>query len=264
MFRKTFLVVSLFISSSVFANEFDYLPVSEQIKLSEHTVSVSSIANDSDYSELGFSQELFDFYTEIEQLKKENPHLSAEELVEVIDKKMLPSLSNKTLLRKNESFVSTLNMDYVEEQWYRTNSYVKILLVSYPAMAYITNLTKDKAREYTNSFRPQVIVGDKSDAFRHAIWNALMSKYTSEAWAYQFATAHEMKSDEELNKLNPGDGKLELIHQLMDLHNNKVGRDCWKWNDSIAYTSDNELISRVKARMKQGKQINGELYWINK
>lgn len=262
MFRKTFLVVSLFISSSVFANEFDYLPVSEQIKLSEHTVSVSSIANDSDYSELGFSQELFDFYTEIEQLKKENPHLSAEELVEVIDKKMLPSLSNKTLLRKSDVLSSK---SYEEEisKWNSLNTYTKALIVLYPANAYVTSITRQKAIDYTNAWRKQVIVGDKSDAFRHAIWNALMSKYISEAWAYQFATAHEMKSDEELNKVNV-DGKLESAHKVMDLHNNKVGRACWKWNDTISYTSDNELISRVKARMKEGKQVDGELYWLNK
>jgi hypothetical protein len=263
MFRKTFLVVSLFVSSSVFANEFDYLPVSQQMKLAEHTVSVSAVAHDSDYSELGFSQELFDFYTEIENLKKANPHLSAEELVEVIDKKMLLSSSRNALLGQNENFASPMYIEVVKDTWTSLNIYEKYLVVNNPANAYITSLTKDKAWDYTKQHFGKNGLGDKSDAFRHAIWNALMSKYVSEAWAYLFATAHENKSADELKQVAQ-DGNLESAHQVMDLHNNKEGRACWKWNDTIALTSDNELILRVKARMKQGKQLAGELYWLNK
>ncbi len=52
---------------------------------------------------------------------------------------------------------------------------------------------------------------DKADAFRHAYWNILMSKYVSISWAQQMATAHESESPNTVDK-------------AMDLDNNAVGR----------------------------------------
>src|SRR5262249_43811626 len=50
------------------------------------------------------------------------------------------------------------------------------------------------------------------DAFRHAYWNALMTRQNGEEWARQFATAHEGV---------PGD---YAVREAMDLYNNEVGR----------------------------------------
>jgi hypothetical protein len=52
----------------------------------------------------------------------------------------------------------------------------------------------------------------KADAFRHAYWNALMTRRTSAAFAAQFAGAHEV-----------GSGNTAAA-TAMDLHNNAVGR----------------------------------------
>lgn len=53
---------------------------------------------------------------------------------------------------------------------------------------------------------------NKSDAFRHAFWNAFMSKMADSSFARKFATAHEALSE-------------NTKETAMDLHNNKVGRD---------------------------------------
>lgn len=52
----------------------------------------------------------------------------------------------------------------------------------------------------------------KADAFRHAYWNALMTRRTSAAFAAQFASAHEVGSTN------------SAAASAMDLHNNAVGR----------------------------------------
>lgn len=64
---------------------------------------------------------------------------------------------------------------------------------------------------------------DKGDAFRHAIWNVLIAKYTDGTkaqraeWAQRFTDAHEYGSPTPDTPLdNP-----------MDYHNNAVGRNYW-------------------------------------
>lgn len=52
----------------------------------------------------------------------------------------------------------------------------------------------------------------KADALRHAYWNTLMVRNTDSLFAKDFATAHESES-----KKNPA--------RMMDIHNNKFGRD---------------------------------------
>lgn len=62
---------------------------------------------------------------------------------------------------------------------------------------------------------------DKSDAFRHCFWSALLSKELGYANALKFTTAHES------SPLNPTNEK------TMDLHNNKVGLKIGQGKKSI-------------------------------
>lgn len=54
---------------------------------------------------------------------------------------------------------------------------------------------------------------DKSDAFRHCFWSAILSRDIGFYWAKAFTSAHETKPGQ------PTDEK------AMDLHNNSVGLD---------------------------------------
>lgn len=225
--------------------------------------SIEMLMVDPTYASLTHSEHDAALYKHIESLKANNPQLSVEELIAVLDKFFEGSLS----IQQESSLMLGQNMNpaYVEvirSEWDRLNNYEKALIVSSPANAYLTKITRTKAFDYTKSEYSRNGLGDRSDAFRHAIWNALMSKYVSELWAYQFGTAHEQKSEAELNKIAK-DGNREREHQKMDLHNNREGRDCWHWNDSILYTSDAELIQRVREKFKNNSRIEGQVYWLN-
>ena len=63
-------------------------------------------------------------------------------------------------------------------------------------------------------------LGDRSDAFRHGIWNAEMTVLIGSEKAELFATAHEDKD----TTGNESDGYTKDEHKKMDLHNNEIGR----------------------------------------
>lgn len=63
-------------------------------------------------------------------------------------------------------------------------------------------------------------MGDKSDAFRHGIWNAELTVLIGKEKAELFATSHE---DKDVTG-NESDGYPKTEHRYMDLHNNAVGR----------------------------------------
>lgn len=95
----------------------------------------------------------------------------------------------------------------------------------------------------------------KADAFRHAYWNILLSKYVSEEFAEAFTTAHESNSE------HPD-------QTAMDLHNNKIGRAiAQRFPDA----SDTELADILSKEFYQytddpfrftnaGPEFNGLIY----
>lgn len=79
-------------------------------------------------------------------------------------------------------------------------------------------------------------MGDKSDAFRHGIWNAELTVLIGKEKAELFATSHE---DKDVTG-NESDGYPKTEHRYMDLHNNAVGRTIGEKNsgaseDEMAY-----------------------------
>jgi hypothetical protein len=88
------------------------------------------------------------------------------------------------------------------------------------------------------------------DAFRHAYWNARLTKTFGEEWTAQFTTAHEAYPNN-----NP-------TREAMDLHNNQVGREIARANPKA---SDEELAGLIDQAVKDGRLIvidsGGELAW---
>ncbi|MGV9263428.1 DUF6973 domain-containing protein [Kitasatospora sp. NPDC003701] len=78
------------------------------------------------------------------------------------------------------------------------------------------------------------------DAFRHAYWNALMTKRFGEGWARRYANAHEQLPG------NPGD------RESMDLYNNEVGRRIAAANP---HASDEELARLVEEAVRRGDMV---------
>lgn len=81
-------------------------------------------------------------------------------------------------------------------------------------------------------------LGDRSDAFRHGIWNAEMTVLIGKEKAELFATAHE---DKDVTG-NESDGYPKTSHRDMDLHNNEVGRAIGEQNEKA---SEDEMADMI-------------------
>ncbi|MGW4896793.1 DUF6973 domain-containing protein [Kitasatospora sp. NPDC004240] len=78
------------------------------------------------------------------------------------------------------------------------------------------------------------------DAFRHAYWNALMTRRYGEKWTARYASAHEQLPG------NPAD------REAMDLYNNEVGRKIAVANPKA---SDEELARLIEDAVKRGDTV---------
>lgn len=94
--------------------------------------------------------------------------------------------------------------------------------------------------EAQNRFPPETLHNGEGDAFRHAYWNALMTKDENAELAEEFATAHESA---------PGQPAAE---KTMDLCNNAVGRQIAKDNPNA---TEEELANLVIQALKDGRLL---------
>lgn len=81
-------------------------------------------------------------------------------------------------------------------------------------------------------------LGDRSDAFRHGIWNAEMTVLIGKERAELFATAHE---DKDISG-NEMDGYPKTAHKEMDLHNNEIGRNIGEINKNVSEGERADII----------------------
>lgn len=227
---------------TAYASQIELPTVSDSDNQNHSRVStIDEFINDDFYKDLPKDPEAMAFYKEIEEYKLNNPSLSDSQIVEHFD-----NLENSKV---------SLFAFYAETkaQWNSLTTSEKVLVASNPVYAAITQTTRDKAYDFTTAQYGRNGQGDVSDAFRHAMWNALTSKYTSKAWASAIATAHEDKDAAYKRKVFE-DGNTGAQHIAMDLHNNQVGRDCWSvLLDYDILVSDNDLKNRVLIKIQEGK-----------
>lgn len=103
----------------------------------------------------------------------------------------------------------------------------------YPDQAVPGNIPADRVKEWQGN-------DGHRDAFRHAYWNAMMTKEYGKEWAEQFATAHEGL---------PGN---PATREAMDLYNNEVGRQI-----AIDHSdaSPEELADLVQQAVTDGRML---------
>jgi hypothetical protein len=94
------------------------------------------------------------------------------------------------------------------------NEAEKELIYEDPIAAYNVNKAKEITEEYIDKLygREHDRDGTQVNAFRHAMWNAIMTDMIGAEKAKKFADAHEQVPN------NPAG------HKQMDLHNNELGR----------------------------------------
>lgn len=163
------------------------------------TESASEIGNDL----AAFSNEKFiGLVNTIEQIKKENPFITDQQCMQIID----------------ERFSSTKSS--IGDIWGSLTDSEKKLVIRYPFEALKVNTAKNIANSQTEIKFGRNGLGDRSDAFRHGMWNAEMTILIGSEKAELFATAHE---DKDISGTE-ADGFTKEQHKNMDLHNNSVGR----------------------------------------
>lgn len=130
----------------------------------------------------------------------------------------------------------------------------KNLIAEYPADAVLVKAAQSRTDTLVNVNYPDWKDGDKGNAYRHALWNAIMSRDISKTKAELFATAHENHglTDAQYLAIDPWNGFNGLQHKNMDLHNNKMGRDCYNGGLDKLLT-DASLSQRVKNAIDAGK-----------
>lgn len=186
------------------------------------TVHASDCGLNSNVSE-SINQSAFEeMINEIETIKSENPGLSEDEILKLMDDRHSFSANERGII----------------DIWNSLTDSEKKLCIRYPFDALKVNTARNIATEQTDRKFGYSGLGDRSDAFRHGIWNAEMTVLIGKEKAELFATAHEDKDvtgDE-------SDGFPKTAHKDMDLHNNEVGRAIGEQNNNVSEDEMADII----------------------
>ena len=197
---------------------------------------------------------------EIYSYKVKNQYGDLKEVVRQFNKKA-------GLAEKKRSIISVKISDSSQAQaysisysaWTKLTTSEKLLIASDPKAAILTQAIQKKAYEFTTSKFGSNGLGDKSDGYRHGIWNALMSRDISSYWAEAISTAHEDRPKSELDA-KQADGYTGWQHKAMDLNNNKVGRSVIAWYEFSFNCSDATVKSRISTKLTNK---SGEITWLH-
>lgn len=162
---------------------------------------------------------------EIEDIKKEHPVYTEDDILRIM----------------NERHATTHDEEDAKgiiDIWNALTESEKKLCIRYPFDALKVNTAKNIATNQTEIKFGRNGLGDKSDAFRHGIWNAEMTILIGKEKAELFATAHE---DKDVTGTEP-DGFPKTAHRDMDLHNNEIGRNLGEKNKDASEDEMADII----------------------
>lgn len=121
--------------------------------------------------------------------------------------------------------ISSATYNYVVDEWNGLTDAEKALAKSHPVEMTEVALARKVALDDTMSYWGYQGSGDGCDAYRHMLWNGLMTIYlNSSARAKVWADAHEEKGGAYLVQMFTC-GFNGNAHTHMDLYNNQLGRD---------------------------------------
>lgn len=189
----------------------------------------------------------------IQSAEKQTSHAEFEELVMLIFrcKKINPELDARTFTEMLEQKVMTdcsKDTKGIVDVWNALNDAEKKLVIRYPFDALKVNDAKNIAALQTVNKFGYSGLGDRSDAFRHGIWNAEMTVLIGRTKAELFATAHE----ETDTSGTESDGFLKTAHKEMDLHNNAVGREIGYSNPDVNEEQMADLVYMEVSKENSG------------
>lgn len=162
---------------------------------------------------------------EIEDIKKEHPVYTEDDILRIM----------------NERHATTHDEEDAKgiiDIWNALTESEKKLCIRYPFDTLKVNTAKNIATNQTEIKFGRNGLGDKSDAFRHGIWNAEMTILIGKEKAELFATAHE---DKDITGTE-SDGFPKTAHRDMDLHNNEIGRNLGEKNKDASEDEMADII----------------------
>lgn len=213
------------------------------------------------FLEIGFNEEDLDIAyicSEIETLKQE--YKNEEDVVEQVDQTVEEWMSEAT-----EDIATCSNpIDAMKakaaEIWYNFKYNEKRAYVMHPVKALKSYVLGQVATEYTIQVFGINGLGDPSDAFRHAMWCALMARDIGHKYSDLFATAHENNPLRGESDICADGYKLDA-HREMDLHNNQVGMSLVSEYDTKETASDEILAQKIFNKLKGVKSLG--LVWLH-
>ncbi|MFA9397215.1 MAG: hypothetical protein ACERKV_02985 [Clostridiaceae bacterium] len=172
-----------------------------------------------DYAQLLINQNIDQLLQTVDDYKSRNPEATEDEILIFFENQILENSKQLETSSNNITSRSITNIDYTKFLPTTTSELgptEKSVFNSDPLKGAMALCDAQYAIDATiaswsnsNGYH-----NDNADAFRHSLWNALMSKHCGTSYAERFANAHETD--------NPNNDKLE---RDMDINNNSVGRN---------------------------------------
>lgn len=198
---------------------------------------------------------------EVETYITSNPNTDPKDVVKYINSKAEGNSKGIVKSILEPIFINKAHAAYSisYSTWTSLTTAEKLLIATDPKAALMTNSLSKLAFDYTKEKFGYNGLGDKSDGYRHGIWNALMTRDISRSWAQAYSTAHEDRPKSELDKKQT-DGFTGWQHKAMDLNNNSVGRSVIAWYEFFFNCSDSTVKSRISAKLTN---TTGNIIWLH-
>ncbi len=211
------------------------------------SVSVTSFAKEKNTNNVNYSNavksenDVKTFLSKAEKYINKYPKATLEEINEYLKKEMEKNIKPED----EQSDVRTSSAsDYLPTSQVQLNEYEEALFNSNPFYGLYSLTCGKTAMDTTWALYEDdwEYHNDNADAFRHSFWNALMTHYTSEEWAEDWANAHEEGTP------NPP------LETSMDLYNNSKGRDIGAigYYNRYAYYNERDIKNNVLNAVRNG------------
>lgn len=214
--------------------------------------------------ELGYNidPEIVQICKDIETYKNSNENANISDILKNVESECQNEESILSKVGLIEFTYASSKYKITYDLWNATTTAEKVLIAEYPVQALIVKASANKAYEMTDDKFGYNGMGDKSDGFRHGVWNALMVRDLKNRYlAELFATAHESTDTVKLSE-KQADGFKLSAHKAMDLHNNEIGRSIVSVYDSIINLSEKDIENKISNKMTG--LASGGIYWLHK
>lgn len=183
-----------------------------------------------------------------------NGTINLNELQENLNEKVAPYIDTPEEYERFEnsekSFKNSKSYSYYEDWFHQTTTEISLCTFNANKCTKAYKLSKQAAEHAQSRYSDYTLWQGNGDAFRHAYWSALMTKYIDRDFAYEMGLAHEgLKKGYDWDSLN-SDTK-------MDVSNNYYGR---KRATALDGYTDTKIANNIAYHVTEGDLKRIRLY----